>query len=82
MQLGLTAFADMSLDEYKTHALGYRCAQSCLAALPTFLNIATLQIEAGDDSLLSLPSRQYRFMQARTEGNWAGSRQELRLQVC
>ena len=24
VQLGLTAFADMSLDEYKTHALGYR----------------------------------------------------------
>ena len=22
--LGLTSFADMSLDEYKTHALGYR----------------------------------------------------------
>jgi hypothetical protein len=25
VQLGLTIFADMSLDEYKTHALGYRC---------------------------------------------------------
>ena len=24
LQLGLTSFADMSLDEYKTHALGYR----------------------------------------------------------
>ena len=28
MQLGLTSFADMSLDEYKTHALGYRCVRS------------------------------------------------------
>ena len=25
VQLGLTTFADMSLEEYKTHALGYRC---------------------------------------------------------
>ena len=33
LQLGLTSFADMSLDEYKTHALGYRSVVKSLTAL-------------------------------------------------
>ena len=36
LQLGLTSFADMSLDEYKTHALGYRfVSKSSIALLAT-----------------------------------------------
>ena len=40
LQLGLTSFADMSLDEYKTHALGYRfVSKSSIALLATIQSL-------------------------------------------